>query len=99
MSHIAQSLRISPTLPSLAASLHSQINTASIAARAAGRLFTLAVSGGSLASQLASVDFDHRAGHWRVLFADERCVGRESKDSNQVSKDYNCEAISSPAGS
>jgi 6-phosphogluconolactonase len=52
---------------------------------------------GNLAKQLAMANYAHSTKHWKVLFADERCVPLDHADSNfalftQLLKDWDISA-------
>lgn len=80
--HVAKAIRKFDSIAALSLDLHSLIDEASKQALEANRTFTLALSGGSLAKQLSTVPFNHTTSHWKILFADERCVPFAHPDSN-----------------
>jgi 6-phosphogluconolactonase/glucosamine-6-phosphate isomerase/deaminase len=82
--HIANSLLHFKSIPDLSLELNSIIEKASKLARDENRIFTLAVSGGSYAKQLAAYPFKHSTQHWKILFCDERCVELHHADSNHA---------------
>jgi 6-phosphogluconolactonase len=80
--HIAKSLFHFKSIPDISLELNSIIEKGSNLANDENRIFTLAVSGGSYAKQLAAYPFNHSTHHWKILFCDERCVQLDDPDSN-----------------
>ena len=79
---VLDALRVFDKMDDLSMNLNQLIDKASLEALQANRTFTIALSGGSLAKQLALAKFPHTTHHWKVLFADERCVPVTHPDSN-----------------
>jgi 6-phosphogluconolactonase len=84
MAHIHKNLYSFPSIKDLSKGLNDLIAEAANEAHLAGRKFTIALSGGSLATQLASALPKHDPTTWNFFFADERCVLLDSPDSNYL---------------
>lgn len=84
--HIAESLHVFTDPIALSQHLNTVVQKASESASSNSRKFTIALSGGSLASQimLEAPKTRQETSHWQILFADERCVSLTSPDSNSA---------------
>jgi 6-phosphogluconolactonase len=84
MSHIQNAIYSFPSNKDLSKALNDLILKASNEANSAQRKFTIALSGGSLASILAAAMHKYDTSNWHFFFADERCVALDSVDSNYL---------------
>ncbi|KAI8895211.1 hypothetical protein BC833DRAFT_529728 [Globomyces pollinis-pini] len=70
--------------PTLSKALNNLILTESKKAITERGLFSIALSGGSIAKQLAAELPKYDVTNWHFFFADERCVPLDSEDSNYL---------------
>jgi 6-phosphogluconolactonase len=82
MSHIQNAIYSFSSNKDLSKGLNEIIQKASTDAIRERGQFTIALSGGSLASFFASQMAKYDTSKWHFFFADERCVGLDSTDSN-----------------